>query len=95
MELELKEGNRDFETSDNSFIDILEFMKLKNDTIKRRSLDLFKELSENQKVIEKEFLGKKQNYHCRKLPRELWNFSITGLTPPPIWPKFWKILITL
>ena len=82
MELELKEGNRDFETSDNSFIDILEFMKLKYDTIKRRSLDLFKELSENQKVIEKEFLGKKQNYHGRKLPRELWNFSITGLTPP-------------
>ena len=74
MELELKEGNRDFETSDNSFIDILEFMKLKNDTIKRRSSDLFKELSENQKVIEKEFLGKKQNYHGGKLPRELWNF---------------------
>ena len=60
LELELKENNKDFVSSENPLIDLLEFFNIKNEKIKTEASDLFKTLSGNQDFLEEKLLGRKQ-----------------------------------
>ena len=60
LELELKENNKDFVSSENSLIDLLKFFNVRSDKIKTETTDFFKTLSGNQDFLEEKLLGKKQ-----------------------------------
>ena len=60
LELELKENNKDFVSSENSLIDLLKFFNVRSEKIKTEATDFFKTLSGNQDYLEEKLLGKKQ-----------------------------------
>ena len=75
LELELKEDNREFVSSENSLIDLLKYFEFKGEKIKTEASDFFKKMSGNNDFLEQKLLGKRQ--------KEDWqntgNFRILGL----------------
>ena len=58
LELELKEDNRDFVSSENSLIDLLKYFELKSEKIKTEASDFFTKISGNHDFLEEKLLGK-------------------------------------
>ena len=60
LELELKEDNREFVSSENSLIDLLKYFEFKSEKIKTEASDFFKKISGNHDFLEEKLLGKWQ-----------------------------------
>ena len=58
LELELKEDNREFVSSENSLIDLLKYFEIKSEKIKTEASDFFKTISGNHDFLEEKLLGK-------------------------------------
>ena len=57
LELELKEDNREFVSSENSLIDLLKYFELKSEKIKTEASDFFQKISGNHDFLEEKLLG--------------------------------------
>ena len=60
LELELKEDNREFVSSENSLIDLLKYFESQSEKIKTEASDFFKKMSGNNDFLEQKLLGKRQ-----------------------------------
>ena len=60
FELELKEDNKDFVSSENSLIDLFRFFKFKSEKITAEASDFFKKILGNYESLEEKLLGKKR-----------------------------------
>ena len=68
FELELKEDNKDFVSSENSLIDLLRFFKFKSEKITSEASDFFNKILGNHDSLEEKLLGKKRkdrNYYSK------------------------------